>query len=96
MKKTYSSKYKSDVVLELLKEQKTLVQLAGEKGVHVNVIARWRKEAIKNFPTLFDDEKRPESKKIADQEQTIQELYAQIGELSTKLNWLKKKSGIEI
>ena len=96
MKKTYSCKYKADVVLELLKEQKTLAQLAGEKGVHTNVIARWRKTAVDKFPLLFDDDKRPENKIIAEQKQTIQELYAQIGELSTKLNWLKKKSGINI
>lgn len=96
MKKTYTSEYKAKAVIELLREEKSLSQLAGEKGVHVNVLSRWKKEAIGKLHTIFDDEKRKGDKEKKAQDEKIQELYAQIGELSAKLNWLKKKSGIEI
>ena len=96
MKKTYNNKYKSEVVLELLKGTKSLTELAGEKGVHVNVISRWRSEAVSKFPLLFEEINGKELKTIKEQEATIKELYSQIGELSTKLHWLKKKSGIDI
>jgi hypothetical protein len=40
-----------------------------------------------------DIRRRAEEK---EQEEKIQELYAQIGELTTKVNWLKKKSGLDV
>jgi transposase-like protein len=38
MKKVYSPAFKSQVVLELLREEKTLAQLSSEHGVHANVL----------------------------------------------------------
>jgi putative transposase len=38
MKKSYTVAFKAQVVLELLKETKTLSQLSSEYGVHPNVL----------------------------------------------------------
>jgi hypothetical protein len=40
---------------------------------------------------LFADRRK---KKELDQEELIQELYRQIGQLKVDLDWLKKKSGL--
>lgn len=93
MKKEYSSEYKAAVVLEILREEKSLKEIAGERMVHPNMLGRWKKEATKNLHTIFENKKGEEKK---EHEAQIQELYAQIGELSAKLSWLKKKSGIEV
>lgn len=94
MRKNYTPKFKAETVIEVLREAKTLNEIAGERQVHPNMVGKWKKEALGKLPTIFDDEKRKESKK--EQEKITNELYAQIGELTTKLNWLKKKSGINI
>lgn len=94
MRKNYTSKFKAETVIEVLREVKTLNEIAGERQVHPNMVGRWKKEAMEKLPTVFEDEKGKEGKK--EQEKIINELYAQIGELTTKLNWLKKKSGINI
>jgi len=39
-------------------------------------------------------EKKERTKKELDQEELIQELYRQIGQLKVDLDWLKKKSGL--
>jgi putative transposase len=93
MRKNYTSKYKAESVLEVLSEAETLNKVAGRRGVHPNLLGRWRNEAVEKLHTLYED--HSEKEKRFHETQT-QELYAQIGELTAKLSWLKKKSGIEI
>ncbi len=54
MKKAYTTSFKAQVVLELLKETKTLGQLASEFGVHANVLRDWKQTAIKGLPDVFE------------------------------------------
>lgn len=91
MTKHYSAAFKAKVVQELLKEEKTLGQLAAEYGVSTKQLGRWKTHALENLPRLFE----PETEKLHQQhEQQVQELYAEIGRLTTELSWLKKKSGL--
>jgi len=90
----YTSEFKAKAVLEVLRGAKSLNEIASEKGLHPSLLGRWKAEAIKGLPTVFDEGKRKAAERKAQEEKT-QELYAQIGELTSKLNWFKKKSGIE-
>lgn len=90
MKKTYTAAFKAQVVLELLKETKTLSQLSSEYGVHPNVLREWKTIALKGLPDVF--EKRDSMSEIkAGYERQLEELYAEIGRLTTHVNFLKKK-----
>jgi len=93
MRKKYTPKYKADAALEVIKEQETLNQIASRLEVHPNMLGRWRNEAVQNLHIVFEDRKGEQKRA---HEAQIQELYSQIGELSTKLAWLKKKSGIDV
>ena len=95
MKRTYTTKLKAQVVLELLREEQTISQLSSKYEIHPNQITRWKKAVLEGIPGLLEDKRRKDVKE-AEKEALIQELYAQIGELTAKLNWLKKKSGIEV
>ena len=90
MKKVYTSAFKAQVVIELLKEEKTLAQLSAEHGVHANVLRDWRTQALKGLPSLFERRDNVAELKTAHAEQ-LEDLYAQIGRLTTQLTWLKKK-----
>jgi putative transposase len=93
MRKSYTSTFKAQVVLELLKEEKTLTRLASDYGVHPNLLRDWKTIALKALPTAFE---RRDSLEAARQthEQQVQELYAEIGRLTTQVTWLKKKLGL--
>jgi len=95
MRKTYTSAYKAKVILEVLREEQTLSQIAGKYEIHPNQLTRWRKGVIEGLPVLLEDRRKKESEDKETRE-LVQELYAQIGELTAKLNWLKKKSGIDV
>lgn len=92
MKKSYSSAFKAQIVRELLKEEKSVNQLAAEHGLHPNQLYRWREIALAGLPSLFArDTAQEQAAKEAAHAQQLQELYAEIGKLTTHLTWLKKK-----
>ena len=90
MKRSYSSAFKAQVVLELLKETKTLSQLASEYGVHANLLREWKHAAIKGLPDVFEHRDSVTETKAA-YERQMEDLYAEIGRLTTHVTFLKKK-----
>ena len=90
MRKTYTPTFKAQVVLDLLKEEKTLAQLASEHGVHPNMLREWKAVAVRALPSAFEKGDTLVAVQ-ASHENQLQELYAEIGRLTTQVNWLKKK-----
>jgi transposase len=93
-RRKFTPEEKARLVLEMLKEEKSVSQLASEHGIHTNVLTRWKVEATQNLPQLFVDDRKGITKMKQDYEQQIDELYAEVGKLTTQLSWLKKKSGL--
>lgn len=91
---SYPVEFKVKVVRELLREEKSLAQIASDYGVHPHVVSRWKEQALAGLSSLFDDRHVQQlASKEAVWEKEREELYAEIGKLTTQLNWLKKKSG---
>ncbi len=94
MRKRYTPTFKAQVVQELLKEEKTLAQLAADYGVHPSQLVKWRAMALQGLPSLFARQDSTLALK-ADYEARLAALYEEIGRLSTQVAWLKRKSGLE-
>ena len=47
---TYSTELKTKLVLELLKEEKTLVEIAKENNITPNNLKNWKKLFLENAP----------------------------------------------
>ena len=92
-RKRFTASQKTQIVLEALKEDKSIAQIASENGVHPNQIHRWKKQALAGFPQLFEEDRQAEKQREAEHEKQLNELYAEIGRLSAQLSWLKKKVG---
>ena len=58
-KRNFNAKFKSDLVLELLKGEKDLNTLATENTIQPNLLRNWKKEFLDNAAIVFD-EKRDE------------------------------------
>ena len=90
----YSANFKAQIVREILKEEKTISQIAAEHGIHPNLLRRWHEIALAGLPSLFSDqEAQAQAAREAQRQQKEQELYAEIGRLTTQLAWIKKKVG---
>lgn len=95
MKKKYTAKQKAQIVLEILKEERPIAQIASQYGIHPNQLYKWKAQALEGLPGLFEDSRKTEKDLKAAHEQQVEELFAQIGRLNTQLAWLKKKSGLD-
>lgn len=96
MRKTFTGKFKATVVLEILKEEKTIPEIASQYEVHPSQLAKWRRDAINGLANVLEDGRRKSDKEREALEKKNLELYTEIGKLTTQLNWLKKKSGIKL
>lgn len=95
MRKNYSPEFKSKLVLDVLRGERMLNQIASENEVHPNMLTRWKTEATNNFHLLFENENAKIRKQSKEYEAQIDELHRQIGKLTAQYDWMKKKSGIQ-
>jgi putative transposase len=93
MRKRHTAAIKAKIVTELLKEEKSLGQVALEYGVSTKQLTRWKNYALAELPRLFENKSEQSQEKY---DNKINELYAEIGRLTTQVNWLKKKSGLKL
>ena len=54
-RRNFNAKFKSDIVIELLKGEKDLNTLATENNIQLNLLRNWKKEFLSNASAAFDD-----------------------------------------
>jgi len=88
-RRKFSSKFKTKVVLEAIKERHTLSELAEKHELHPNQITTWKKEFLNNAEEVFT--KKTSKKNNTDKE--LAKLYQKIGQLEMEKDFLKKSLG---
>jgi transposase len=88
-RRNLDANFKTKVVLETLKGNKTVSELCAEFSVHPAQISAWKKQALANFPSLFGQSTSALDE--ASTEALTAPLYQQIGQLKVELDFLKKK-----
>ncbi len=88
MRKNYTGKFKAKVVVDVIRENETVSELATKYEIHRTLLTRWKNEALEGLPDLFSSAKQ---KKENDNQNLIDELYKKIGQLEIENDWLKKK-----
>lgn len=92
-RRNFSAKFKSDLVIELLKGEKDLNTLATENGIQPNLLRNWKKEFLDNASAAFDNKREENLKDKLAQERKEKAAYAKkVGQLTMQVGWLKKKS----
>ena len=86
-RRKHSAAFKTEVVLEAIKEQKTLSELAQEYQLTPAQISTWKAEFLANAQSLFGSK----HKQTENSDKEKEELYSQIGRLKVENDWLKKK-----
>ena len=91
-RRSFSAKFKSDLVIELLKGEKDLNTLAAENNIQPNLLRNWKKEFLNNASVVFDDKREDNLKeKLAEErkEEAVAELSGHRILLAedNELNW---------
>jgi len=72
---SYTADQKAQIVLEVLKEEQTLAQIAGTYKIHSNMLRKWKAQAIERLPVVFSDENQAVRDLEVAQEREREELY---------------------
>ena len=92
-RRNFSAKFKSDLVIELLRGEKDLNTLAVENSIQPNLLRNWKKEFLDNASVVFDDKREENLKEKLTEERKEKAEYAKkVGQLTMQVDWLKKKS----
>lgn len=92
-RRNFTSKFKADLVIELLKGEKTLNEIASENQIQPNLLRKWKNEFLTNAATVFDDKREEKVKEKLEAERREKEAYQRkVGQLTMQVDWLKKKS----
>ncbi|MBN2843111.1 MAG: transposase [Sedimentisphaerales bacterium] len=91
-RRNHSTQFKIKVALAAVKGDKTLAELSKEFQLHPNQITNWKKQLTESLPEVFS---RHRDQAAQDQQELVDKLYQQIGQLKVELDWLKKKSGFD-
>ena len=92
-RRNFNAKFKSDLVLELLKGEKDLNTLASENSIQPNLLRNWKKEFLDKASVVFVDSREDNLKDKLAAERKEKASYARkVGQLTMQVDWLKKKS----
>jgi transposase-like protein len=92
-RRTHSPEFKAKVGLEAVRGVKTLNELGQEYGVHPVLVGQWKKAIQDRAAVVFEGKRGP--KPIAEHQEP-EKLFSEIGKLKMELDWIKKKSGINL
>src|SRR4030042_360190 len=84
----YDAEFKINVVLEVMKNDKTIRQLSEEFGVHPNLVSRWNGQLNQGLREIFLKENNKNNKSESDSQAV---LCKKIEQLQLELEWLKDK-----
>lgn len=85
-RRTFSAEKKFSIVLEAIKGQRQISEIAAEFDVHPNQITNWKQQFFDNGSSVFT--KKPDSK-VADLEAKESTLFKKIGEQQVEIDFLK-------
>lgn len=85
IRRIHDAAFKTKVVLEALKGQKTLAQLSSEFGIHSQMITDWKRQALNAIPTAFETGANKPTLSLDQREQIEAPLFQQIGQSPLEL-----------
>jgi transposase-like protein len=89
-KRKHPAGLKARIALDLIQGEK-MSEICSRYEIHPTQASKWKEQALEGLERLFTDKRTNE---IQDKNETINELYRQIGQLKVESDWLKKKLSV--
>lgn len=90
-KRSFTSETKVRLVLEVLREERTISEIAAEQQINPNQLANWKREFMERAPSVFDETKQVREQRKAEKTAELEkaEMFKTIGQLTMERDFLK-------
>lgn len=88
----YTSEFKTKIVLEVLREEFTVNEIAAKYELNPVMIGRWKAEFLERVPDVFKRSASSTEKELGAEKARVAQLERKVGQLTYEVDWLKKKS----
>lgn len=89
----YTAEYKSQVVIEVLREEGTVNEIAARHGINPVMLSRWKTEFLERASDVFKKGPSEAEKLLEEERQHVADLERKVGQLTYEVDWMKKKDG---
>jgi transposase-like protein len=92
-RRQFSPEYKAKLVVESLREENTLSEIAAREEISRVQLQNWKKEFLENAGRVFSQSRdgREAQRRIKETQERERDLMAKVGQLTVEVDWLKKK-----
>ena len=90
---TYTPAFKTKIVLEVLREERELGEIAAEHSLSPNMVRNWKREFLANAESVFENPKKLEKearRKEAALEKKNNQMLRTIGQLTLERDFLQE------
>jgi len=85
-KRVFSAEFKAERVLEVLRGEKEINEIASTHEIAPNQLRNWKNEFLANAANVFDNKKdKVLQEKVKEQERENDSLYKKVGQLTSNL-----------
>jgi len=90
-RREFSPEYKAKIVLEMLREEHTVGEIASRESVSANQLVNWKREFLENAGRVFAQNRleKEAEKKIRELEEVEKAYQAKVGQLTLEVDFLK-------
>jgi len=91
-RREYTPDYKASLVIEVLREEQTLSQIASREVINIKQLSNWKSEFLENASRAFSrsrDEKEA-AQQVLELKERERDYQAKVGQLTLEVDFLKE------
>ena len=90
-RRKYTSEFKVKIILEVLREEQTLSEIASKYEINPNQLATWKREFLEKVPKVFEESKNDRERRRIEREVADKEarMLKTIGQLTMERDFLQ-------
>jgi transposase-like protein len=91
-RREYSPEFKAKLVIEVLREEQTLSEIASRENINIKQLSNWKSEFLENAARAFSrsrDEKAT-ARQVMDMKERERDYQAKVGQLTLEVDFLKE------
>ena len=86
-RRKFTAKFKTQVVLEALKERMTMAELAEKYKLHPQQVSNWKRDFLEHAESVFEKGKKSEKSEVESEKERV---LRTIGQQKVEIDFLKK------